>query len=176
MRANQFRIFYPIAFIIMVVAIMFALLVLTYSVTKDELEARQYQQTLDMLKGIFPEASSYALEDNIYTIYDNSRYEIGYAFYAKCRAWGGEINILVGLEDKETIKGMIVVSDYEHPAYRDLLVESNFTDQFIWLKIDDCVLKKDDGKVHGVAMAAVTSRAVVDAVRETALEKVKSIR
>jgi len=127
-RANQFRIFYPIAFIIMVVAIMFALLVLMERITRAELEAQRYQQTLDMLKEIFPEASSYVLEDDIYTIYDNSRYEIGYAFYAKCRAWGGEINILIGLQDKETIKGIIVVSNYEHPAYRDLLVESNFTD------------------------------------------------
>jgi len=58
--------YYPIIFLTVVVLVMVSLLVLTHSLTRAELETRQYQQTLEMLKGVFPEASFYELEDDIY--------------------------------------------------------------------------------------------------------------
>lgn len=181
MRANLLRKFYPIAFITIAVLITVSLLALTESITRAELESRQDQQTLEMLQEIFPKASFYILEYGIYFIYDNGRYEIGYAFYAEGRGYVGKMVILVGLKDKETIEGIIVVSHYESWGYWDRLVESNFFDQFIGLKIEDCALKKKyygivGGQVDGVTGATVSSRAVVDIVREAALEKVKSIR
>jgi len=164
----------------MVVAIMFALLALTESFTRAELESHQDQQTLEMLEEIFPQASFYILEDDIYIIYNNSRNEIGYAFYAEGRGYYGKIVILVGLEDKETIRGMTVVLQYESWAYWDMLVRNNFFDQLVGLRIEDCALKKKygegGGQVDGVTGATVSSKAVVDIVREAALEKVKSIR
>ena len=89
---------------------------------------------------------------------------------------GEKINILVGLEDKETIRGILWISNYEHPAYRDLLVESNFTDQFIGLRFDDCAPKKNGREVDGITGATKGSNTVIDIVIETALAKVKSIR
>jgi hypothetical protein len=75
-----------------------------------------------MLGGILTEASSYVLKDDIYRIHNNSRYEIGHAFYTEGMGLGEKINILVGLEDKETIRGILWISNYEHLVYRDLLV------------------------------------------------------
>ncbi len=51
-----------------------------------------------------------------------------------------------------------------------------FTNQIIGLKFDDCALKKDGGEVDKITGATKGSKTVVDMVRETALEKVKSIR
>jgi len=180
-RANLLRKFYPIAFITIAVLITVSLLALTESITRAELESHQEQQTLEMLQEIFPEANFYIFDESkeIYTMYDNGRYEIGYAFYAEGRGYGGKMVILVGLKDKETIKGIIVVSHYESWWYWDRLVESNFFDQFIGLKIEDCALKRyggGGGQVDGITGATVSSKAVVDIVREAALEKVKSIR
>jgi len=178
-RANLLKKFYPIAFITIAVLITVSLLALTESITRAELESRQDQQTLEMLQEIFPKASFYILEHGIYFIYDNGRYEIGYAFYAEGRGYGGKMVILVGLEDKETIKGIIVVSHYESWGYWDGLLEHNFFDQLIGLRIEDCALKRyggGGGQVDGITGATVSSKAVVDIVREAALEKVKSIR
>jgi RnfABCDGE-type electron transport complex G subunit len=179
-RANQFRIFYSMVFVIMVAAIMLTLLAITEGVTRAELQSHQDQQTLEMLKEIFPKASFYVLEDDIYIIYNSGRNEIGYAFYAEGRGWGGKMVILVGLEDKETIKGITVVSHHETRGYWDRLIENNFFGQLIGLKIEDCELKKKygvgGGQVDGVTGATVTSRAVVDIVREAALEKIESIK
>jgi len=173
LTAKLLRRFYPVIFITVVVVITTSLLTLTDSFTMVEIEAQQDQQTLEMLEGIFPEASFYNLEDD-------SKYEVGYAFYAKGMGWGGNMVILVGLEDKETIKGIIVVSQYETPSYWNLLVKSNFFDQLNGLKIEDCKLKhpyiEGLGQVEGVTGATVSSRAVVDIVREAALEKIESIK
>jgi electron transport complex protein RnfG len=158
---------------------MLTLLAVTESFTRAEIQSRLDQQTLETLKGIFPKASFYVFEEDIYSIYDNGRREIGYAFYAEGWGYGGKMVILVGLEDKETIKGINVVSNYETPSYWDLVVDSNFFDQFIGLRIEDCYLKRyggDDGQVDGITGATLSSQSVVDIVRETALEKVKDIR
>jgi Na+-translocating ferredoxin:NAD+ oxidoreductase RnfG subunit len=180
-KANRFKIFYPMVFVITVVAIMLTMLAFTEGFTRAELQSHQDQQTLDMLMEIFPEASFYTLEDDIYIIYNSGRNEIGYAFYAEGMGWGGKIVILVGLEDKETIKGIVVVSHImETPAYWQLLVRSNFFDQLNGLKIEDCKLKHPFiaglGEVEGVTGATTSSRAVVDIVREAALEKIESIK
>ena len=160
---------------------MTSLLTITHRFTWAELEAQQDQETLEMLKEIFPKASFYTLEDDIYIIYNNHRNEIGYAFYAEGKGWGGKMEILVGLEDKETIKDIFVVSHTETPAWWDMLVKSNFFDQFVGIKIEDCALKAKyyglvGGQVDGVTAATVSCKAIVDIVRETALQKVKSIR
>jgi Na+-translocating ferredoxin:NAD+ oxidoreductase RnfG subunit len=179
-KANRFKIFYPMIFVITVVAIMLTLLAFTEGFTRAALQSHQDQKTLEMLKEIFPKASFYTLEDDIYIIYNSGRNEIGYAFYAEGWGWVSKIVILVGLEDKETIKGIIVVSQYETPSYWNLLVKSNFFDQLNGLKIEDCKLKhpyiEGLGQVEGVTGATVSSRAVVDIVREAALEKIESIK
>lgn len=160
-----------------------SLLALTDSFTRAKLEAQQEQQTLEMLKGIFPEAGYYVFKDDIYIIYDNGRYEIGYAFFASGTGYGGKMVILVGLEDKETIKGITIISHRETemiPIGEGIpgppLDFSPFVGQFIGLKINYCDLKKDGGQVDAITGATYSSKAVVDIVRETALEKVKSIR
>jgi Na+-translocating ferredoxin:NAD+ oxidoreductase RnfG subunit len=163
----------------MAVAIMLTLLAFTESATRAEIQSRLDQKTLGMIKEIFPKTSFYTLENEIYIIYNGGN-EISYAFYAEGIGWAGKMQILVGLEDKETIKGIVVVSQIETPAWWDMLVNNNFFDQFIGLKIEDCALKSKyygiGGQVDGVTMATVSSRAIVDIVREAALEKVKSIK
>lgn len=175
MRASLLRKFYPIIFVTIVVFISVTLLTFTESITRAKLESLQEQQTLDMLKEIFPDMSFYILEDDIYIIYAN-RTVIGYAFLAVGNGWGGEMDILVGLEDEETIKGIIVVSHNETLGWGSEVAESPFTDQFIGLKIDDVALKGRGGQVDGITRATISCEAVVDAVRTTALEKVKSLR
>jgi Na+-translocating ferredoxin:NAD+ oxidoreductase RnfG subunit len=168
-----------------VVVITTSLLTLTDSFTMVEIEAQQDQQTLEMIQVIFPKASSYVLEEEseIYKIYDNEKNEIGYAFLAAGKGYLSLITILVGLEDKEMIKGITIIShgetswvpvgEGEEHGSLDFTV---FSKQFIGLKIEDCKLKKNGGRLDIITMATTSSEAVVNAVREVALEKVKSIK
>jgi electron transport complex protein RnfG len=160
---------------------MTSLLALTNSFSWAKLKVKQDQQTLEMLKGIFPGARFYVLKDDIYIVYDDSKYKIGYAFLAKGKGFGGDILIFTGLKDEETIKSITIISHNEHEGALGeesgpIIDFNSFVYQFIGLKIIDCDLKKYGGQVDGISGATISSEAVVDIVRETALEKVKSIR
>ena len=175
--SNQLEKFYPILLITLVIVIAVLLLVTIENITRVKLESRQDQETLELLQGIFPEANLYTFDEDteIYTLYNKGRSEIGHAFYGSSRGFRGDIVVLVGLEDKETIKSIIVTSQYEDGSYWRILEFSNFFDQFTGLKIEDCFPSYSwlPGGVDAATGATASSKGVVNAVREAALEKVE---
>ncbi|MFC1875207.1 FMN-binding protein [Chloroflexota bacterium] len=149
------------------------------------LEFQQDQQTLEMLIRIFPEAGYYIYDEGaeIYNVYDMSKNQTGYAFYAEGKSYEGEedvegwkvptpIKILIGLKDKETIKDILIISHAEGVIFWDLLIKEDYFQQFVGLKITDAYLKDDGGVIDSVTRATLSSTSVLDIVREAALVKV----
>jgi electron transport complex protein RnfG len=180
-KANLSK-YYPVILITIVVFVMSALLTATISLTYAELELQREQETLKILQGIFPDVVGYIYyeEAEIYEVYDAKKNLTGYAFLAKGAGYQGDIIILVGIEDKETIKGITIIEHRE--VFNDngepgAAVDFElFVAQFVGLKIIDSELKMYKGQVDKVTGATFSSNAIVDIVRETALEKVKSIK
>lgn len=169
---------YPLMFLTVVVLIAVTLLSLTNSITSPIIEKRLHQQVLDQMINIFPEmGEEYDYDDDsgVFTLYDTGGEKIGYAFLAVGAGYGGEISILVGLEDAETVKGIIILSLYETPGMGSRITDAEFLDQFIGLNINDVSLSQDGGQIDGLTGATISSRAVVDAVRQTAMDKVAQI-
>ncbi len=141
-------------------------------------------ETVTKLQGVFPETGYYTYDEEnaIYTVYDTNKSRAGYAFNARGTGYSGSIHILVGLEDKETIRGIVILSHDEYASDPfgagpgDKLYGTELSNQFIGLDIDDCALTKEGGQVDGLTEATVSCKAIVDAVRETALEKVELIK
>ena len=140
-------------------------------------------QTLEMLTKVFPEAKYYLFDEDskLYTVFNNTKNflllktKIGYAFYLTTYGYVSRIEILVGLRDKETFENIFVV---QQAGIRGAPVkEKDFTDKFIGLKIEDCILRGYSNQVgvDGISGATTTSSAVIKAIREASLEKVKSI-
>jgi len=127
-----------------------------------------------MLYEIFPNMTEHTLEDDIYMVYSNGA-EIGFAFRAVGKGYGGLIDILVGFENETTIKGVTIVSHLESPGLGARITESSFRDQFIGVNIADVALKQKGGEIDAVTGATISSRAVVDAIRAAAIEKIKSL-
>ena len=169
------RRFLPVLYITLVVLITVTLLNFTESITRAQIEARQHERVEALLFELFPEMSNFFFEDDLYTIFEDST-EIGYAFLATGIGYAGDIDILVGLEDATTLKGVTIVSHQETPGLGDRISESDFTSQFGGLDIDGVALQKDGGQVDSVTGATISSQAVVDAVREAAMEKVKALK
>jgi len=177
-RSNQLKKLCPTLLITLVTVIAASLLVTSESITRAVLESRQDQETLELLQGIFPEANFYTFDINteIYTVYNNGRNEIGYAFYGEGAGFSPGMVILIGLEDTETIRNIIVVSHRETRNFWNMLEDYNFFDQFNGLKIEDCAVERYDGtggKVDSVTGATFSSRGVINIVRKTALEKIE---
>ncbi len=143
-------------------------------------------ETIGLINKVFPEAGYYNYdgEKEIYTVYNTSKSQIGYVFYAEGMSYPGTgffskpsalMTILVGLEDKETIKNIYVVSQGETSDFWDLLIEDSYFNQFIDLKIKEAELKQNGGEVDVITGATLSSKSVLDIVRKVTLEKLNML-
>lgn len=171
---NALKKFFPVILLTIVVAISVSALSFADRLTRPQIEAQQQLKIQNLLTGMFPDMSRYEFKNDIYTIYSDGT-KVGYAFIAIGKGYGGDIDILVGLEDKTTIKGISIVSHLETPGLGNRITESFFTDQFAGVSIDDVALKRDGGEVDAITGSTLSSKAVIKAVSETALEKVRLI-
>jgi electron transport complex protein RnfG len=173
---------YQVVFIITIVFVAISLLSLINCFTHTQLEFQQEETTLKLLQKVFPEVDYYYYDEEIeiYTIFDNNKDEIGYAFVDKGKGYGGTIRILVGLEDENTIKSVSIISHNEvlntGGEYGNTLDFTPLLRQLVGLKIEDCILDKDGGNIDSISGATISSNAVVNTVRETALGKIKLIK
>ena len=175
MKLKTLRGVFPIIFLTIVVFLSVGLVTCTNSITEDKIEGQKGQQVQGMLEEMFPSMSEYTSEDDIYTIFSDG-VKIGYGFLTVGTGYGGDIDILIGLEDETTIKGITIIVQNETPGVGSRITESSFTSKFAGLNIDDVALKQDGGQVDAITGATISSRAVVDAVRTAAVEKVQSLK
>jgi len=169
----KLKTYFPIIFLTLVALISVSLLVGIDSITSDKIKQQEGDQVESMLTEMFTDMSKYDLDDetDIYTIKAGET-TIGYAFLAIGKGYGGDINILVGLENKTTIKRITIITQNETPGLGTRIEDSDFTDMFAGMAIDDVGLTSDGGGVDALTGATISSRAVVDAVKAEALEKV----
>jgi Na+-translocating ferredoxin:NAD+ oxidoreductase RnfG subunit len=142
-------------------------------------------ETLDSIRYVFDEAAYYHYyeEADIYGVYDSGKKAVGYLFYAHgmgetipaaegLSKTAGPIEIIVGLLDTETIKGIYVVSHSETELYWNSLVKQNYFAQFEGLKIADAYFSFIGGGVDAVAGATTSSKLVLNTVKDAAKAKV----
>ena len=174
MKVKTLKGVFPIIFITVIVFAAVGLVSWTDSITRDEIEDQKEQQIQSMLTEMFPSMSKYTFEDDIYII-DADGAKVGYAFLAVGKGYGGDIDILVGLNNEMTIKGVTIVSQTETPGLGSRITDSSFTGKFAGLSIDDVALKRDGGQIDAITGSTISSGAVVDTVRITAIEKIKAL-
>lgn len=160
---------YPVIFLAVIVIISVTLLVAVNSLTSPVLETRKVEEIKGILENIFPEMTGYEIEDEIYVIYQDGE-KAGYAFIASGGGYGGDIDILVGLNNSFEIEGVSILSQTETPGLGSRITESSFTDQFKGLSINDITLKSEGGKIDAITGATISSGAVVDAIHEKMTE------
>lgn len=161
-------------FITLIVLISISLLAFTDYVTKAKREEQRELRVTEMLSGMFPDMSRYEFIDEIYVVYNDTNI-IGYAYIAQGKGYGGYIDILVGLEDENTIKGINIIKHSESPGLGARIIEDEYRDQYIDLDIVDSEMNFDGGEIDSITGATISSKAVADAVRTTALEKVQEL-
>ncbi len=172
------RKFTPIMFLALIVLVAITLLSLTSSITTPIVEKRIQQQVVDQMKGMFPDVVEWNEDDGLYTLFaDEGKTDfLGYAFLATGSGYSSSgINILVGLEDAQTVKEIVILSQSETPGIGTRAMEPAFLDQFIGLNINDVNFIKNGGQIDGITGATISSSAIVNAVRDTAMKKVAQL-
>jgi electron transport complex protein RnfG len=165
---------YPVVFLAVIVIVSVVLLMVVNSITSSIVESRRVEEITGILENIFPEMSEYEVDDEVYIIYEDGE-KAGYAFMASGSGYGGNIDILVGLDSGFGIKGVSILSQTETPGVGNKITESSFTDQFKGLSASDIALKSEGGKIDAITGATISSRAVVDAIREKMVEILESL-
>jgi len=168
--------YYPILALTVVVFISIAVLSGMDSFTRDTIQYQKELKIQRMLNQLFPEMSAYDFDESteIYTITSDGS-KVGYAFLAIGTGYGGEIDIVVGLENRTTMRGIAVISHAETPGLGDKILLPNFTDRFVGLDTGEINLTRDGGKVDAITGATISSRAVVDSVRAATMAKAELI-
>ena len=165
----------PILVLTVVVLIAVSVLSFTHDITKDAIAEQKDNKVKNMLEEMFPSIDNYKYGNDLYTVYSQDDI-IGYAFLASGQGYGGEIEILVGLENENAIKSIIIISQTETPGIGARIADESFTNQFTNISLDDIALSRDGGSIDALTGATISSNATVNAVRETAIEKVKLIK
>ncbi len=168
--------YYPILALTVVVFISVAVLSGMDLFTRDTIQYQKELKVQRMLNQLFPEMTAYDFDESteIYTISSDGS-KVGYAFLGVGVGYGGDIDIVVGMENKTTLRGIAVIAHAETPGLGDKILLPDFTDRFIGLDISEINLTRDGGKVDAITGATISSRAVVDGVRAAATEKAKLI-
>jgi electron transport complex protein RnfG len=94
---------------------------------------------------------------------------VGVAFVVSSReGYGGDIEIMLGLDPEGTILGVEILSHLETPGLGAKIVEGSFRQQFTGKSLENTrwAVRKDGGDVDQITGATVTPRAVVKAIHQ----------
>jgi electron transport complex protein RnfG len=180
MQPNQggLKKFYPILLLTLVILTSVVLLSFTNSYYGPMVDKQIQDQQKALLQTMFPEMTDYAYaqDSQIYTIKQSGN-TIGYAFIANGKGYGGTIQILVGLQDAKTVKGISIVAQTETNGMGSRVTLPKFTDQFVGKAIANVqysgksLSDTKSEQIDGWSGSTISSKAVINAVRETALLK-----
>ncbi len=140
-----------------------------YSVTKPRIDKQIEKDLLDSLKKIHPSATRFEetkpmLRWNAYK--DNEI--IGSIIKTTATGYGGNIQILFGMDNNKNINNVIIIEQNETPGLGTKIMEKKFLNQYTGKKQNEVSLKKDDaqnGQIDAITAATISSRAVTNAIR-----------
>jgi Na+-translocating ferredoxin:NAD+ oxidoreductase subunit G len=98
----------------------------------------------------------------------NNGSRIGYIISSETKGYGGEIRLLVAVDNTEKIIGYKILSHNETPGLGDRADQPKFKNQFQGKKIENLEVVKnhEEGKIDAITGATITSTAVTKAVKE----------
>ena len=177
-KSSRAKEFYPILLVTLVVTISMSSLIVVDSITRPLIEEHQNAVFNEKLAEMFPEMgdSEYLDVPDVHIVKDSDGDAIGYAFTVIGSGYGGNIEMLVGIEtDRETIRGLSVITHSETPGLGAKITEPWFQDQFRGEDINTLALSIEGGGIDAISGATISSSAVVNAVKETALAKMQAL-
>ena len=166
---------YPVILLTIVILVSVILLSFANGYAAPQIALQLKEQTKQMLLNMFPDMTDFTTQNDIYIVKAAGK-TIGYAYVAVGKGYGGPIQILVGLQDANTLKGISIISNSETQGMGSRIATlPEFTNQFAGKNINDVKIKSAGGQIDGITGSTISSKGVINAVRETALQKVAQL-
>lgn len=170
---------------LLIVALCCALtLALIYYNTAPRIE-KQKQMMLERSLNSVLSADKYEKYENgmvYYEAYDKEGIVVGWCLSLSTKGYGGDINLLVGLDSDKKITGVKILDHMETPGLGSQICEvkygqkeAAFLSQFKSKVVENIQLVKGETKdnIQAITGATVSSRAVVEGVRQGVEEFIK---
>jgi Na+-translocating ferredoxin:NAD+ oxidoreductase subunit G len=155
-------------------AIAAALLSATYIATASKIEEQKNVQINKSLsKECLPGSASLKITSDHYIGCDINNNVMGYAFRVSPKGYGGNIDMIVGVDIRGRVSGITILSMKETPGLGSKANTPAFLGKFIGKTLSSPLKAKKD--VDAITGATITTQAVADGVRQ-ALEKFKVLK
>ena len=142
-----------------------------YTLTKIQIEKTQKNNMLMRFSDVLPGAKNFqeVVTDSLWIGFDEQNQKIGIVFIVGPRGYSGPIPILVGYGIDQMIKKIYIASPSEGlketPGLGLKVQEPQFKDQFSNKMYIDLKSTKDGGKIQAITAATISSRAVINGIR-----------
>lgn len=149
---------------------------MTYNITKPLIAEQEELEKTDALAKVLPQADNFVEKimdtQKYYEAYKEEQL-IGYVIFASGDGYAGNITMLVGIDNDGIITGLVILSHNETPGLGAKCNEIKYREKEPWFlsqfkgKNGSVIELKD---VESITGATITSKAIVDGVREQVKE------
>jgi len=176
LEAEMVDLIKPISALVIVTVVAAILLGYVHDVTLKSIIAQQALSEAEAITSIFENGSISSREINVQEGSPINRVQevvgdsgpIGYVFYTSPIGYGGEMDLMIGIDSSGVIRGVKVLQHSETPGLGNLATVPAFTYQFVG-KSGGLVITRvspGDNEIQAVTGATITSSAVVAGVNE----------
>lgn len=148
-----------------------ALLGFVNDLTEDRIAAAKEEKQQSAMKALLPKAESFEELDgheDIFVGFDADGQAAGFCLNTTASGYGGDIEMMVGVNDELKLAGIEILSNSETPGLGANCTKAEFKDQFAGLEVPITVVKgggaNGEDEVNAITGATITSRAVVKGV------------
>jgi len=151
-------------------------LAVTYKITSPAIEMQSIAQEKEALKEILPQADEFVQkQEGRFSYYEclKNKNIIGYVLKTKAAGYGGDINLLAGIDAQGVIQAIEVLSHQETPGLGSRITEIKQGDKAPWF------LEQFKGKlapglklsdIQTISGATISSKAVLGSIKKDAEE------
>lgn len=139
-----------------------------YAVTKPKIDGQAADALKASLAEVMPLAAAFSeLESGrVWAATDSMGNRVGIVFKASPQGYGGPIEVVVGLDTTGHITAIGIGDMKETPGLGLRAREPWFRDQFRGKAASELALKRDHGTLDAISAATITSRAVVNGIKQ----------
>lgn len=147
------------------------------SITEEKIASQEAETRIISMENIMSEADSFENIDENITAALSGGVTVGYCVNTTVKGFGGDINMLVGINNDATLAGIDVLSHSETAGLGAKADTKDFEDKFIGkdaiLKIVKSKTERSD-EVEAITGATVTSKAIAKGI-EDAFNQVQKV-
>lgn len=166
----------PAVSLFVICLVVTVLLAITNNVTQPKIEQLAIETQNKTKQLVLNDASSFSEEKTVekdgvsYTYYEGlsqSDEIIGYVFKTSAKGYGGDIDLMVGIDASGTVKGVSILTINETAGLGMNAKNDSFLSQYNGKSSQLSVIKNgtaDDSEIQALTGATITSKAVTSAV------------